>query len=125
MLALRRHLFGIFLAHGAAQDIGIAHGITGEHLRGLHDLLLIDDDAVGVFENRFEQRMQIFDFFLAVFALDIVFGHAAIERAGPVQRQDGDQILKAIGPDACTVISRIPVLSSWNTPVVLPLQSVR
>ena len=98
-LALRRHFFGIFFAHGAAQNIRVAHGVAAEHLRDLHDLFLINDHAVGIFQNRLEQRMQIFDLFFAVFALDVFFGHAAVERTGPIERENRDQILEAVGPD--------------------------
>ena len=48
----------------------------------------------------FEQRVEIFDFFFAAFAIDKVFGHAAIEGARPVQRENRDQILETIGPYA-------------------------
>ena len=44
--------------------------------------------------------MEIFNLFFAVFALDEIFGHAAIERAGPVERENRDEIFEAIGPDA-------------------------
>ena len=73
--------------------------VAAKHLGDLHDLLLVDDDAVGVFENRLEQRMQIFEFLFAVFALDKFLGHAAVERTGPIQGKNGDQVFEAVGPD--------------------------
>ena len=43
--------------------------------------------------------MQVFDLLFAVFALDVVVGHAAIERPRPVKSKNGDQILETVGPD--------------------------
>jgi len=45
--ALLGHLFGDLLAHGAAQKVSTAKGIARHHLRDLHHLFLIDDDALG------------------------------------------------------------------------------
>ncbi len=45
--ALLRHLLGLLLAHRPAQQVGAAERVAGEHLRDLHDLLLVEDDAVG------------------------------------------------------------------------------
>ena len=46
------HDLGIFLAHGPAQDVGIAQGVAGQDVGDLHDLLLVDDDPVGLLEDR-------------------------------------------------------------------------
>ena len=48
ILALLGHFLGLLFAHGAAEHIGAAERVTGEDLRGLHDLLLVDHDAVGL-----------------------------------------------------------------------------
>ena len=53
--SLSRHFLWVFFAHGAPQNIRVAHAIAAEHLGDLHDLFLIDDDAVGVFQNRLQQ----------------------------------------------------------------------
>ena len=42
-----RHLLGLLLAHRAAQQVGAAERVAGEHLRDLHDLFLVQDHAVG------------------------------------------------------------------------------
>ena len=41
------HLFGLFLAHRAAQQIRAAQRVAADDLRCLHHLLLIHHDAVG------------------------------------------------------------------------------
>ena len=59
--ALGIHLRLDLLAHRAAQQVGFAERVAGEHLRGLHHLFLVDEDAVGFGEDAFEQRVRIFD----------------------------------------------------------------
>ena len=58
-LALRLHLLADLLAHGAAQQIGFAEREAGEDLRGLHHLLLVDDDAEGLAQDRLELGMDV------------------------------------------------------------------
>ena len=45
--AMLRHLLWLFLTHCTAQHICAAEGVTANHLRHLHHLLLIHHDAVG------------------------------------------------------------------------------
>ena len=54
MLALILHLLADLLAHRAAQQVGVAEREAGKDLRGLHHLLLIDDDAEGLLQDRLE-----------------------------------------------------------------------
>ena len=56
-----RHLFlghdlGVFFPHGAAEQVRPAKGIACQGAGDLHHLFLVDDDAVGVFQDRFELR---------------------------------------------------------------------
>src|SRR6266550_2549877 len=46
LLLLPRHLFTVLLAHRFAQTVGFRHRITGQLLRQLHRLFLIDDYSV-------------------------------------------------------------------------------
>ena len=50
-LALLGHLLGVLLAHGAAQQVGFAQRVAGQAVGDLHHLFLVDDDAVGLFEQ--------------------------------------------------------------------------
>ncbi len=52
-LALLRHFSGIFLAHGAAQQIGLAERVAGEAVGDLHDLFLVDDYTQRFLKNFF------------------------------------------------------------------------
>ena len=80
-LALRGHLVAILLAHGAAQDVGFAEREAGQAIGDLHHLLLIEDDAVGLFQDLLQLGQVVGDFFLAVLAGDEIVDHAALDRA--------------------------------------------
>src|ERR1043165_9274785 len=67
----------LFRSHRAAQQVGAAERIAAQDLGDLHDLLLIDDHAVGVAQHRLEPWVRILDLLLAVLAVDEVVDHAA------------------------------------------------
>ena len=94
--ALRVHLGLDLLAHGAAQQIGFAERIAGEILRDLHHLLLIDDDAVGLLQDRLEARGGDIRALLAVLARAI--GRDIRHRPRTVERDQRDNILEAVRP---------------------------
>ena len=50
-LALFGHLLGFLLTHGATQQVSTPQRITGQYLGNLHHLFLIQDDAVGFFQD--------------------------------------------------------------------------
>ena len=97
--ALLGHLLGLLLAHRAAQQVGAAERVAGEHLRDLHDLFLVEDHAVGRLEHRLQVRVQIVDGRAArvVLARDEVLDHARLQRAGPEQRDQRDDVAEAVG----------------------------
>ncbi len=93
--AVLRHLLGLFLAHGAAQQVGAAERVAADDLRHLHHLLLIDHDAVGFLQHRGHARVGIDHVFLARFARAV--GGNEVHRAGAVQRHQGDDVFEAVG----------------------------
>ena len=114
LAALLGHLLGLLLAHRAAQQVGAAERVAGQHLRDLHHLFLVEDHAVGRREHRLQRGMQIVDrrrvrVVAAVLAVDEVADHAGLERARaeqrhqrhdvfePVRLQAPDQVLHAAG----------------------------
>ena len=46
-LALFGHLFGFFLTHRPAQQVGAAQAVARQLLRDLHDLFLVNNNPVG------------------------------------------------------------------------------
>ncbi len=93
-LSLRLHLGGDLLAHGAAQQIGGAEGVTGHRLGDLHHLFLVDHDAVGLGQDVVDDRVRRLPL-LAVLASAVIrdVGH----RAGAIQGDGGDQVLEPVG----------------------------
>ena len=81
-----------FLAHRAAQEVGLPEREAREHLHDLHDLLLIQHDAERLLEDRFEERMHVCDFLLAVAAGDEVLDHARAQRPRAVERDRRDEV---------------------------------
>ena len=92
---LLRHLILVFLTHCATQEVGFAERVAGQHLRDLHHLFLIDDDAVSLLQDRFEQGVRILDRLLAVLAVDV--GRDVVHRAGAIERHHGDDVLEPVG----------------------------
>ena len=116
---LLRHLLGLLLAHRAAQEVGAAERVARERLRDLHDLLLVDDDAVGRLQDVVDQRVHLRDRLATVLAVDEVLHHAGAERTRAVERDRGDDVLEAVGARSLKSCC-MPLDSSWNTPLVSP-----
>ena len=87
------------------EQVCAAEGIPGDNLRDLHDLFLIDDNPVGVFQAAFQRRQRIGDVHFSVLALDEFIDHAGTERAGPVQRQHSDDVFKAVRAEHTQVLA--------------------
>ena len=75
----------LLLAHRAAQQVGLAEGVPGDLLRDRHDLLLVDDQAVGLAEDLLERlgqlRVDRRDLLLAVLAQRVVGVRVRAHRA--------------------------------------------
>ena len=96
LVAVALHQFDLLLTHRLAQVVGIVHRESCEHVGDLHHLFLVNDDAVGGVEDRFESRMKIFNLFTAVFAVAVQIVHTGSEWAWPVESQYRDHVLEPI-----------------------------
>ena len=80
--------FGLFLTHRLTEAICLAGRIVGHFLRDTHDLLLVDDEAVGLIQDflqgLFQLRVNRGDFLTAVLAVRIVPVGVDAHRAGAV-----------------------------------------
>ena len=94
-LLLLIHLRFDLLAHGPPQQVRLAEGISGEHLGDLHHLLLVDHDAVGLFQYGLDEGMQAVGKLLAPLAGDETGN--VVHRSRTVERHDGDDVLDAVG----------------------------
>ena len=94
-LALLLHLGGILLTHGAAEEVGATQRVAADDVRDLHDLLLVDHDAEGLFEERLEFGQRVFDEAGIPFAPDEVVDHA--HGAGTVEGVERGEVLDRAG----------------------------
>ena len=85
------------LGHDLAERVRLPHGIARHPNGDLHDLLLIDHDAVGVLEHRLEVRMRIHHLAPAVLALGVLRVHPGVERSGTVERHERHQVFEPVG----------------------------
>ena len=97
LLALLGHELAVLLAHGAAEDVGLAHG-EARHLGGdLHDLFLVHHDPVRLPRELLHGGVLVRDLGPTVLALDEVGDE--LHRAGSVERDHGDEVLELLGPE--------------------------
>ena len=98
MFALGLHHLVLFLAHGAADVVGLAVAEAGQLAADLHDLLLIDDAAVGHVQDMRQLGGLVLD--LVRLAPVAQVGGDGIHRPGAVERDEGDDIFKVFGAQA-------------------------
>ncbi|MNG81900.1 hypothetical protein D3C79_405670 [compost metagenome] len=75
------HFNRVLFTHRTAQHVRAAQRIPGQHLGNLHNLFLIQDNAVGRLQHRLERLMlpldiRVGNFFAAVLTVDKVIYHA-------------------------------------------------
>ncbi len=95
------HLLFLLLPHRAAQDVGAAEGVARQPLGDGHDLLLVDDQVVGLAEDRLQCLRQFgvdgLGFLLPGFAQRVVDVGLGFHRAGPAECEDGGHVLEPGG----------------------------
>ncbi len=100
------HDVGLLLAHGLAQHVRLGHAEAG-HLHGdQHHLLLVDDDAVGLLQDRLHLGSGIGEP-LALLALDVLVDHAD-QGARPVERVQGGELVETRGLDPPQQVRHTP-----------------
>ena len=94
--AVLGHDLGFLLAHRPAEQVRFAQRIARHYVGDLHDLLLVDDDPVGLFQQRLDLGQEVAHGLAAVLAVDEVRNHAALDRSRAVQRVEGAQVLQPL-----------------------------
>ena len=91
----------LLLAHRPAQQVGLSEAVARELAGRLHDLLLVDDQAVGLAEDLGQRLRELGvdrrDVLLAVLAERVVGVAVDAHRPGPVERQHRGDVLEAVG----------------------------
>ena len=110
---LLQHL-ALLLAHGFSQNVCSGERVAGHLLRDAHDLLLVDDQAVGLGEDLpqrlFELGVDRLDGLATVLAVGVVVVGVHAHRAGPVQRDDRDDVLEPGGLHAAQQVAHRPTV---------------
>ncbi len=88
------HNIALFLTNRLTQRIGLAAAKPAHFDGNLHDLLLVHQNAVGIFQRGFHERVIIGNLFQAVLALHKTIRQPGAQRARPVQRAHGDNVVK-------------------------------
>ena len=98
VLPLCFHDSVLLFAHGAADVICLSEGKACQLPEDLHDLLLIDDAAVGYIQNVRQLRGLVADFVRLVPVAQI--GRNGVHGARAVQTDQSDDIFKVLGLQA-------------------------
>ena len=93
-----RHLFFLLFAHRAAEHVCLTEAEPGKLTGNVHDLLLVDDDAVRLLEDWLELRQQVDDLLLAVLALYVLVDQATLQRSGAKERVRGGDVIEGSRP---------------------------
>ena len=81
----------LLLADRVAQRVRLGAGEAAEGDGRGHDVLLVDEDPVGLLQVRLEQRVEVGDRLLAVLAADV--GRDVVHRAGAVERDHRREVV--------------------------------
>ena len=90
--ALRVHDVVFLFRHGPPDDVRVAVRVARQLPADLHDLLLVDETAVGDIEDVLQLRRHIAHLGRVVAVADI--GGDGVHGTGPVQRRDGNEVLQ-------------------------------
>ena len=96
-LSLGADELSLLLRHDLAQRVGLPHRVAGHPHGDLHDLLLVDHDAVGTGERGLEVGMRVRHLPPAVLSLRVLRVHPRVERTGPIQGHERHQVLEPVG----------------------------
>ena len=69
----------------------LVRGCSPQLLGDLHDLLLVDDLPVGVFEDRLKMGCEVSNLSFAVLAVDKLIDHAGVERTRAIKAIRADK----------------------------------
>ncbi|OQC27920.1 MAG: hypothetical protein BWX71_01111 [Deltaproteobacteria bacterium ADurb.Bin072] len=93
-LPLGGHLLADLLAHGAPEKVRLAQRVARHLLGDLHDLLLVDDDAVGLLQDLLQEGMGVINVLPAVSPVHI--GWDEVHGSRPVQCHGSDDVLELL-----------------------------
>ena len=102
--------------------VGVGQVDSAEPVQNPHDLFLVDHDAVGLVQDFFEHGMRIIPALAAMFAVDVTVHHSALQRAGAIEREHGDQVADMVGLHALEQLAHAVGFQLENTLGVAALE---
>jgi len=99
-LTLLGHHLADFLPHGLPQVIRLGHGIVCKGTGNVHDLFLINNDAVRVFQDGFELREEVSDRNATILSFHKFIMHPAVQGSRTIKGDQRDDLFKAGGFEA-------------------------
>ena len=97
-LALLLNLGLLLFGDGPAHHVGLAQGVAAQLLEDADDLLLVDDAAVGDFEDRLQHGVLVLDLVRVLLAGDEPGN--GLHGAGAIEGDDSGDILDVLGLQA-------------------------
>ena len=94
---LLSHLFRVLLAHGAPQQVRRTETVTGQKVRRLLHLFLVDENAVGFLADVLHQRMEVLHFRLPFLTVDEV--RDEVHGARAIEGEKRDDVLDSLHPE--------------------------
>ena len=93
-LFLAHKNFRLLFTHGTTEHVGTAKGESCNFLGNLHDLFLVNHDAVGFLKDSFKTRVRIVDFCRILLSFNEVrnVGH----RTRTIKGVHGNKVIKAV-----------------------------
>jgi len=92
--AVLEQVFLLLFGHSAAHQVGFAERVAEKLRADLHDLFLVDDNTVGLFQDGLELLVLVLDGLAVVQAA--VVGGDVLHRAGAVEGDAGDDVLELL-----------------------------
>ncbi|MND99448.1 hypothetical protein D3C80_918340 [compost metagenome] len=92
--ALLVHLLADLLTHRATQKVSFTERIARKHLRDLHNLFLIDDNALRFLDKAVDFRVNGGDFLLTV--LTCIIGRYVLHRPRTIKRHKRNDVLNPV-----------------------------
>jgi len=120
--ALLVHDLLLLLPHRAAEQVGLAQRVARQGGGDLHDLLLVDDDPVGLLQDRLQERVLVLDRPVAVLPLDEVLDHPGAERARAVEGVHRDEVLERLRVELAQVLRHAGGLELEDADRVAPAE---
>ncbi len=87
------------MAHRPAQQVGLGQAEASQLVGDAQHLLLVEDHAVGILQERLQSRVRVRGGFQAAVASDKGVFQTAGERAGTVERQGSHNVIHRAGAD--------------------------